>query len=128
MHPKDYERFLAMKEEEKSQTYHDRNEYQAQHSSKFDQRDFDRIVMEFMINGMHHPNLLEDPSFSTLLNGNSNSFIFLHTQTFFDANNEIGILRKKNILKLSEYLNSQHFANIRVYILSTYFFAFQIKI
>lgn len=71
MHPKDYERFLSMKEDEKSQTYHDRNEYLAQQSSKFDQRDFDRIVLEFMISGMHHPSLLEDSSFSTLLNGNN---------------------------------------------------------
>lgn len=90
MHPRDYDRFLALKEEEKSQTFHDRNEYQAQHSSKFDQRDFDRIVMEFMISGMHQPNLLEDPSFSTLLNGNSNSF-FTYSD-IHDANNEIGIL------------------------------------
>lgn len=75
MHPKDYERFLAMKEEEKSQMYHDRNEYQAS-KSKFDQKDFDRIVMNFMISGMQPPSLLEDPSFSTLLNGKYQNLIF----------------------------------------------------
>lgn len=81
MHPKDYERFLAMKEEEKSHIYHDRNEYQAQQATKFDQRDFDRIVLDFMISGMHQPNLLEDPSFSTLLNGKQFlQFIQLNTR------------------------------------------------
>lgn len=69
MHPKDYERFLAMKEEERSQIYHDRNEYQAQRTSAFEQNDFNRIVLNFMINGMHEPSLIEDPSFATLLNG-----------------------------------------------------------
>lgn len=69
MHPKDYERFLAMKEEERSQIYHDRNEYQSQRTSAFEQNDFNRIVLNFMINGMHEPSLIEDPSFATLLNG-----------------------------------------------------------
>ncbi|XP_055309472.1 uncharacterized protein LOC129573192 isoform X2 [Sitodiplosis mosellana] len=68
MHPKDYERFLAMKADEKSSNHHDRNESQANQASKFNQKDFDRIVLNFMISGMHSPNLLTDPSFSTLLN------------------------------------------------------------
>lgn len=69
MHPKDYERFVALKDEEKAQLYHDRNEYRAQQTSTFEQSDFNRIVLNFMINGMHQPSLLEDPTFDTLLNG-----------------------------------------------------------
>lgn len=69
MHPKEYERFLLIKEKEKSHTYHDRVEYEANQTAKFEQSDFDRIVLNFMISGMHPPDLLTDPSFSTLLNG-----------------------------------------------------------
>lgn len=70
MHPKTYERFLAMREEERQTLKQERRDYQAQSMAKFEQSDFDRIVLDFMINGMHHPKLLEDPTFDTLLNGN----------------------------------------------------------
>lgn len=47
---------------------------------QFEHSDFNRIVLDFMIKGMHHPSLLEDPTFETLLNGEidlvSNSEIF----------------------------------------------------
>lgn len=51
-----------MKEEERLSTCQSR-------LAKFEQTDFNRIVLDFMINGMHPPSLLEDPSFDTLLNG-----------------------------------------------------------
>lgn len=69
MHPKTYERFLAMREEEKQTLNLERLEYQSQSITKFEQTDFNRIVLDFMISGMHHPKLLEDPTFDTLLNG-----------------------------------------------------------
>lgn len=87
MHPKEYERYVELRDKEKFV----RNEYQSQLKSqpqteqsqtgqpqsqtpiqpmaKFEQTDFDRIVTDFMINGMHAPTLLEDPSFDMLLNG-----------------------------------------------------------
>lgn len=68
MHPKEYERYSALKEEEKAQNYRDRSDHLAEKSSKFEQNDFNRIVLNFMINGMHEPSLLEDPTFATLLN------------------------------------------------------------
>lgn len=36
---------------------------------RFNQIQFNRIVMDFMIHGMHPPSLLKDQSFVTLLNG-----------------------------------------------------------
>lgn len=69
MHPKTYDRFLAMREEEKQTLNQERLEYQLQPITKFEQNDFNRIVLDFIINGMHHPKLLDDPTFDTLLNG-----------------------------------------------------------
>lgn len=40
-----------------------------QNVTKFGQNDFNRIVLDFMIKGMHPPTLLTDSSFGTLLNG-----------------------------------------------------------
>ncbi|XP_031635544.1 uncharacterized protein LOC116348631 [Contarinia nasturtii] len=66
MHPKMFDRFLTLKEEEKSNI---RNEFKANKKyEKFDQHDFDRIVLNFMIDGMHKPALLQDPTFHTLVN------------------------------------------------------------
>lgn len=41
----------------------------AMSNTSFEQTDFDRILTHFMITGMHPPSLLEDQSFSILLNG-----------------------------------------------------------
>lgn len=69
MHPKDYDRFLTMKEEEKLSLLQEKPDYQTRQMAKFEQNDFNRIVLNFMISGMHHPGLLDDPSFAILLNG-----------------------------------------------------------
>lgn len=82
MHPKEYERYVALEEDEKSQLFAERNEYLALKSTTFLQADFNRIILNFMIGGMHGPCLLEDPSFATLANGkplqHSNVAIFSH--------------------------------------------------
>lgn len=70
MHPESYEQFLAMKEEERHSLYPEKAKNHCQLTAEFEQSDFNRIVLEFMINGMHHPKLLEDRTFDTLLNGN----------------------------------------------------------
>lgn len=69
MHPKAYDTFLTMKDEKKQTSTQERLEHQTQSSSKFEQNDFNRIVLNFMINGMYHPKLLTDPLFEILLNG-----------------------------------------------------------
>lgn len=88
MHPKDYERYVALKEEERAQMYRDRKEYLAEKMSKFEQNDFNRIVLNFMINGMHEPSLLEDPTFATLLNGNFHSVKKFVFSLYSEINNE----------------------------------------
>lgn len=70
MHPKDFDRFLIiMKEEEKLGLHQQTPDYQTRQMANFEQNDFNRIVLNYMISGMHHPRLLEDPSFAILLNG-----------------------------------------------------------
>lgn len=68
MHPKEYDRFVIMKDEEKSHL-RERIEYKLIKSHEFDQNDFNRIIMNFMINGMQKPSLLMDPAFHALANG-----------------------------------------------------------
>lgn len=69
IHPKQYERYVAMRDESRSLMNQDRIEYEAEKSAEFAQDDFNRIVMDFMIKGMHPATLLDDPSFDSLLNG-----------------------------------------------------------
>lgn len=69
MHPECYERFLAMKEEEKGCLYSEKSKHHGQQAVQFEQSDFNRVVLDFMINGMHQSKLLVDPTFETLLNG-----------------------------------------------------------
>lgn len=64
MHPSEFERYKKMKSGEKVNEDHI--------ETKLDQSDFNRIVLDFMINGMHHPDLLHDSSFAKLLNGKTN--------------------------------------------------------
>lgn len=61
MHPKEYERYISMREQNGVR--------EPQNVAKFGQNDFNRIVLDFMIKGMHPPTLLTDSSFETLLNG-----------------------------------------------------------
>lgn len=71
MHPESYERFLTLRHEQsKPNLYSERLGKHNQKIYEFEQSDFNRIVLDFMINGMHHPKLLEDLTFDTLLNGN----------------------------------------------------------
>lgn len=74
MHQKEYDRYLSTKEQENFGINPNRIEYQAQQTTAFEQKDFNRIVLDFMINGMHPPTLLTDPSFDILLNGWSTFF------------------------------------------------------
>lgn len=83
MHPKEYDRFLAMKEEERIGVV------QMGQFVRFEQSDFNGIVLNFMISGMHHPSLLEDPSFETLLNGKFVSVNFVLNMIRTNLNSQI---------------------------------------
>lgn len=86
MHPKDYDRFLTMKEEEKLSLLQEKPDYQTRQMAKFEQNDFNRIVLNFMISGMHHPGLLDDPTFAILLNGTKKTeFPMKRNQNFFQS-------------------------------------------
>lgn len=69
MHPESYEQFLTLKSTHKLNSYSEKLGIRSRRIEEFEQNDFNRIVLDFMINGMHHPKLLEDPTFDTLLNG-----------------------------------------------------------
>lgn len=69
MHPQEFNRYKRIQEDERLKLNRDRIEYQ---ESKFDQNVLNRMVLDFMINGMHQPGLLEDPTFAKLLNGKMN--------------------------------------------------------
>lgn len=61
-----------MREEElnKRNSYRSEARKKEESAENFTQSDFDRIVVNFMTNGLHPISLLEDESFATLLNGN----------------------------------------------------------
>lgn len=83
MHPLNYQRFLDMKEKEKQNPG---QSFESQANAQLEQSDFNQIVLKFMINGMHHPNLLKDPSFATLLNGNENNPLISPSICFLTKN------------------------------------------
>lgn len=72
MHLDDYHRYLQLKQDldyRRTEKAHS-TQHQEGNKSHFSQTDFDEIVLNFMINGMHPLTLLEDKSFQVLVNGN----------------------------------------------------------